>query len=293
MTLSEGVQTYLHTLAQSQAKSPATLKAYATDLAGFQTFLGERDLRQITRHDLRQWLASGRSRDLAPSTQARQLSAVRSFFKFAERTWGLEHDWLAGVRAPKGAKKLPRALSVDATHALLDAAPETTLEIRDQAAWELLYGSGLRLSELLGLRLDEMNLPERQARVLGKGGKTRWVPLTAVSVKAVEAWLPRRPVADSPFLFCNAQGNALSSRQLQRRLKAIATRVLGTQDVHPHQLRHAFATHMLEGSQDLRAVQELLGHAHLSTTQIYTHLDFDHLAAAYDGAHPRAKRKHD
>lgn len=291
MTLGQGVAHYLDTLSKSQAKSPATLAAYRRDLAGFLNHVGDKPLSEISRHDVRGWLAAGRSHDLAASTQARQLSALRSFAKYAQQHLGLEQDWLAGVRAPKGAKKLPRALSVDAASALLSNEVTTAIEQRDQAAWELLYGSGLRVSELLGLRLADLDLTARQARVTGKGDKTRLVPLTAISVQAIQRWLPLRPTADSPFLFCTAQGKALSVRQLQRRLKAIAIKTLGTQDVHPHQLRHAFATHMLEGSKDLRAVQELLGHANLSTTQVYTHLDFDHLAAAYDGAHPRAKRK--
>ena len=287
MNTARAVAQWLDQLSHSQARATTTLNAYARDLAS----LPDIPLAQLDGEHVRRWTHSARSQGLSPASLARRLSALRSFAKYARQREWISHDPCAGIRAPKAGRKLPDTLSVDDAQALLQAGGDSPIERRDQALWELLYGSGLRLSEVAGLRLGDVDLPERLARVTGKGNKTRMAPLTRPAARALQAWLDVRPSAGSDAVFCTPRGPGLSTRQIQRRLKQRALRTLGNQAVHPHQLRHAFATHLLEGSGDLRAVQELLGHAHLSTTQVYTHLDFDHLAKAYDHAHPRARRK--
>ena len=289
MKLGQAIETWLGELARSQARSPNTLSAYRRDLASLNPLVLAQSIDQLTQSDIRQWLAQGRSHGLSARSLARRLSALKSALAHARRMGWTEQDPSQGIRAPKGPKTLPDSLSVDDAQALMQAG-DSDLDARDLAQWELLYGSGLRLSELCALRWSDIDLAGASARVMGKGKKERQVPLTQPAIDALKRWKACRPENPAPEVFVTQRG-PISPRTVQRRLKQTALQRLGTTALHPHQLRHAFATHMLEGCQDLRAVQELLGHQNLSTTQIYTHLDFDRIAQAYDQAHPRARRK--
>jgi len=226
---------------------------------------------------------------------ARLLSAVRGLYRYLLREGRCQHDPAAGLRPPKGERRLPRTLDADRAQQLLDGAMEDDfLARRDQAILELFYSSGLRLSELVGLDLERLDLAAGLVRVQGKGGKTRELPIGGKAREALQAWLPLRTLARPAdgALFIGRTGRRLSPRAVQLRVRQAGVRELG-QHLHPHMLRHSFASHLLESSQDLRAVQELLGHADIATTQIYTHLDFQHLATVYDQAHPRARRRKD
>ena len=216
----------------------------------------------------------------------------RSFYKFRSRE-GEHHNPAIGIQAPKSEKKLPKALDIDNTQQLLSLEGSDWLSIRDRAILELFYSSGLRLSELVDLNLNDIDLPQALITVTGKGNKTRTLPVGSFAIKAIESWINIRCDLnpDHSAVFLSKQGKRLSQRSVQLRLKKYSLQQGISQHVHPHMLRHSFASHMLESSGDLRAVQELLGHANISTTQIYTHLDFQHLAKVYDKAHPRANRK--
>ena len=226
---------------------------------------------------------------------ARLLSSVRGLYRYLNQEGICQHDPAAGLSAPKGERRLPKLLDTDRAMQLLDGGVEDDfIALRDQAMLELFYSSGLRLSELVGLNLDQLDLPAGLVRVLGKGNKVRELPVGRKAREALLAWLPLRALANPAdgAVFIGQQGRRLGARAVQLRVRQAGVRELG-QHLHPHMLRHSFASHMLESSRDLRSVQELLGHADIGTTQIYTHLDFQHLAKVYDQAHPRAKRKQD
>tara|TARA_R110001599_G_scaffold274270_1_gene475488 strand:- start:459 stop:1136 length:678 start_codon:yes stop_codon:yes gene_type:complete len=221
------------------------------------------------------------------------LSAVRSLYQFLIREQLCKHNPAVDLRAPRSPRKLPRALDADLASQLLDdSSDDDWLAVRDHAMLELFYSSGLRLSELAGLDISELDLPQGEVRVLGKGRKTRLIPVGRMAREALQRWLELRLLTNTPeqALFIGKQGRRLTPRAIQLRVRRWGVTHIG-QNLHPHMLRHSFASHVLESSGDLRAVQELLGHADISTTQIYTHLDFQHLAQVYDKAHPRAKRK--
>jgi integrase/recombinase XerC len=222
------------------------------------------------------------------------LSALRSFFNFMLRERALDANPAVGVQAPKARKRLPETMDVDLMARLLEFRTDTQLGVRDKAIMELFYSSGLRLAELVGLNLGDVDRGDRTVRVLGKGNKTRIVPVGKHALDAVARWLKERvtlAVGDERALFVSNRGARLGPRAIQKRVAAWARHQGLGRHVHPHLFRHSFATHLLESSQDLRGVQELLGHANISTTQVYTHLDFQHLAKIYDAAHPRARRK--
>jgi integrase/recombinase XerC len=222
------------------------------------------------------------------------LSAWRGFYRYLARDHGYGDNPCLGTRAPKASKRLPHALSPDEAKRLLDVNADGTLALRDKAMFELFYSSGLRLSELTGLAPSDVNYVEATVRVTGKGSKTRIVPVGTQALEALRAWLEARVQiqrCDSGALFVNRLGKRLTPRSVQLRLKTWALKQGMPTNVHPHVLRHSFASHVLQSSGDLRAVQEMLGHASISTTQVYTHLDFQHLAKVYDAAHPRAKAK--
>jgi len=226
---------------------------------------------------------------------ARLLSSVRGLYRYLNQEGLCQHDPATGLSAPKGERRLPKLLDTDRAMQLLDGGVEDDfIGLRDQAMLELFYSSGLRLSELVGLNLDQLDLPAGMVRVLGKGNKVRELPVGRKAREALQAWLPVRALANPAdgAVFIGQQGRRLGARAVQVRVRQAGVRELG-QHLHPHMLRHSFASHLLESSQDLRSVQELLGHADIGTTQIYTHLDFQHLAKVYDQAHPRAKRKQD
>jgi integrase/recombinase XerC len=231
---------------------------------------------------------------LQPRSVQRRLSAVRGFFNYLLRERVATSNPAVDIRAPKAAKRLPGTLDVDAINQLLDVPPENALAVRDKAMMELFYSSGLRLAELAGLDLGDLDLRDRTVRVLGKGAKTRILPVGRKAREALRAWLTERAAlaaVGETAVFVGQNGGRLRHRAIQLRIAYWARRKGLPSRVHPHLFRHSFATHLLESSKDLRGVQELLGHADISTTQIYTHLDFAHLARTYDASHPRAKRK--
>jgi len=247
---------------------------------------------------LRSFVARRHQKGQSGRSLQRQLSSVRALYRYLIRERCCRHNPAADLRAPKSPRKLPRTLDADLAGSMLDQAGSVTgdeddwLRARDAAILELFYSSGLRLSELAGLSLHDLDLREGEVRVLGKGSKTRVVPVGRKARDALQHWLSLRPalVGNDQPLFVGRQGRRLTPRAIQLRVRRSGVESIG-QHVHPHMLRHSFASHMLESSGDLRAVQELLGHADIGTTQIYTHLDFQHLAQVYDQAHPRSKRK--
>lgn len=222
------------------------------------------------------------------------LSAWRGFFNYLARDHGFAHNPCLGIRPPRAAKRLPHALSPDEAGRLMEIGADDALAVRDRAMLELLYSSGLRLSELTALALDDVQFRDATVRVTGKGAKTRIVPVGSYALAALRAWLPQRERLARPgekAMFVARSGAPLSARSVQLRLERWGRKLGLAGKVHPHALRHSFASHLLQSSGDLRAVQDMLGHASISTTQVYTHLDFQHLAKVYDAAHPRAKKK--
>lgn len=289
---------FLEALQVQRRASPHTVAAYAGDLERLRRFCREHGISAWPELDparLRNYLARRHRAGIGSRSLQRELSAIRSLFDFLVERRQATHNPARGLRAPKAARRLPRPLDVDQMGALLDAIPETPLELRDLAMWELFYSSGLRLSELTGLDVQDLDLDDGQVRVRhGKGGKTRLVPVGRQASAALGRWLAIRPgiaAPDQAALFVSGRGGRIAPRTVQVRLERWRRKLTLPESVHPHRLRHSFASHLLESSGDLRAVQELLGHAQLSTTQVYTHLDFQHLAAVYDRAHPRAKKR--
>lgn len=291
-TLAEEVAGYLQHLAVERRASPHTLAAYRRDLQGFVATVGDRSVSTVRSHHVRAFASSLHGSGLSPRSVARHLSSVRGLFAHLVRRRGLAGNPALGVRAPKPQRRLPGALDADQAAALFAEEPGTDLGKRDRAMLELLYGSGLRLAELVTLDIRDLDLAGGFVTVTGKGRKTRIVPLGKPAVAAIRAWLDTRPGLDGAApLFTGRGERRISARSVQLRVKKLALETAANDGVHPHMLRHSFASHVLESSSDLRAVQELLGHANIGTTQIYTHLDFQHLAKVYDRAHPRASRR--
>jgi integrase/recombinase XerC len=284
-------------LSTERRLSPLTTAAYLQDLTALVAWCEVRKLEDWSELDsqhVRMFAAQSHASGLAPRSVQRRLSAVRTFCSYLQREGLAKLNPAVDVRAPKAGRRLPQTLDADQMAQLLAPPGDSPLEHRDVAIMELLYSSGLRLAELVGLDLGALDLADRTVRVLGKGSKTRIVPVGSKAVTALRAWLTLRQGLAPPeckALFVGRNGRRLGARAIQLRVAAIARRRGLPMGVHPHLFRHSFATHLLESSRDLRGVQELLGHADISTTQIYTHLDFAHLARTYDEAHPRAKRK--
>ncbi len=276
--------------------SPHTLDSYRRDLQTMVQFCDQRQIDrwiQLSPQHLREFAALIHRQGLGGRSIQRRLSALRSFFRYLIREGILAANPAQDIRAPKTDRKLPHSLDVDRVQQLLDSPADNWLEQRDQCMLELMYSSALRLAELVNLDTEQLDLRQGEARVLGKGRKTRIVPVGRQARRALQAWLQVRALhceADEKALFINRKGTRLSARSVQQRLKRWALKNGADSRLHPHALRHSCATHVLESSADLRAVQELLGHANLSTTQIYTHLDFQRLAQVYDQAHPRARK---
>ena len=276
--------------------SPHTSSNYCRDIECLFELTPGAPLERIQSHVVRRAIAQLHGRGLSGKTLARKLSSWRGFFAWLARHRGFAANPCSGVRAPKSARTLPKALSPDAASQLLDPVPEGALEVRDKAMFELCYSSGLRLAELVSLDLDAAALAVREGEVTvtGKVRKTRAVPVGDKAVRALVAWLELRTglaARAERALFVSSRGTRISARMIQMRLARWALKCGMGSNVHPHMLRHSFATHVLQSSGDLRAVQEMLGHSSISTTQVYTHLDFQYLAKAYDAAHPRAKKK--
>ena len=293
---------FLSHLRGERRLSAHTLAAYDHDLESLTAHCTRRGIgswRALDHAGIRAFVAAEHAAGLAPRSIQRRLAATRSFFDYLAREGVLDTNPAVDVRAPKTKKRLPATLDTDQMARLLEFRVADTLSARDKAIMELFYSSGLRLAELVGLDLDALDLADRTVRVLGKGAKTRIVPVGRQAVAALQAWLAERPVVlsastpeeDRKALFLGRGGRRLAVRAVQLRVAAWARRQGLSMHVHPHMFRHSFATHLLESSGNLRGVQELLGHADIGTTQIYTHLDFQHLAKVYDGAHPRARRR--
>ena len=294
MNARDRLAAFLSHLAHERRCSPHTLAAYRRDLEDFLAFAAPADWSVVNEADLRAYLSARHREGLAPPTLQRRLSALRTLFRWLLREGAIRRDPSAGLRAPRHRRRLPATLEVDQVNALLDDLGDDPLARRDQAIMELFYGSGLRLAELTSLDLGDIDLAEGLVQVTGKGRKTRRVPVGTKAREALNRWLAVRhhlAAGDETALFVSRRGRRIAPRTIQQRLAHHGRRRGTPGRVHPHLLRHAFATHLLESSGDLRAVQELLGHASLATTQIYTHLDFQHLAQVYDQAHPRAKRR--
>jgi integrase/recombinase XerC len=287
---------YLGAFASYLASRPAhTRAAYLRDAHVLAALAGTADLAGLSARELRRFLATLHGRGLSGRSLARMLSSWRGFYRLLQdRDAAVKENPCAGLKAPKAIRKLPSALSPDEAVRLVEIPGDDPLAVRDRALFELAYSSGLRLAELAGLDADRVDLATGEVRVWGKGAKERIVPVGAAALKAVRAWLPVRAGvanADPGALFVGKSGKRITPRTIERRLADWAVRQGLARHVHPHMLRHSFASHVLQSSGDLRAVQEMLGHASIASTQVYTHLDFQYLAKAYDRAHPRAKRK--
>jgi integrase/recombinase XerC len=291
------VNNFIAYLENERGLSARTLTAYRRDLDQLLAFLANEGIdapARVTQHHVRAFIAQRHRQGLGGKSLQRMLSAVRSLFRWMLREGLAEHNPATPVRAPKSPRRLPATLDADSIGQLLDIPCDTPLAIRDKAIMELFYSSGLRLSELAGLRWEQLDLGSGMVTVTGKGNRTRMVPVGRVAAQALLEWRKIRgefASFEQPGVFVSQRGNPISPRTIQARIRYWARRQGIPQNIHPHLLRHSFASHMLESSGDLRAVQELLGHVDISTTQVYTHLDFQHLAKVYDKAHPRAKKK--
>jgi integrase/recombinase XerC len=287
---------YLKHLATERRLSPHTSTNYARDLRALADFAERADLdwKALDSQHVRMFAARAHAGGLNPRSVQRRLSAVRGFFNYLLRERVVGSNPAVDIRAPKAAKRLPGTLDVDQISQLLDIPCDDALAVRDKAIMELFYSSGLRLDELVSLDLGHLDLADRTVRVMGKGRKQRILPVGRKAEAALRAWLKERGALAKPdetAVFVAKNGGRLKHRAVQLRIAYWARRKGLPAHVHPHLFRHSFATHLLESSKDLRGVQELLGHADISTTQVYTHLDFAHLARTYDASHPRAKRK--
>jgi len=291
---------YLQHLTFERGLSALTRKNYARDIALLESLIvqGGLDvdsLATLQSAQIRRFISTLNSRGLSGKSIARALSAWRGFYAYLIHHKGFTQNPVMGLRAPKTAKALPQALSVDQAVKFVEIAGDGVLEQRDHAILELFYSSGLRLAELVNLDLDMLDFAEGTVTVTGKGNKTRIVPIGSHAINAIQIWLRQRALIAieeqyAKALFVTQQGRRITPRAVQYRMKSWAIKQGVNSNIHPHILRHSFASHVLQSSQDLRAVQEMLGHANISSTQIYTHLDFQHLATIYDKAHPRAKK---
>lgn len=291
------LERFINHLRHERRLSIHTLNNYHRDLVRLQTFCTTQQIenwKQLDVHQVRHFVAWRHRQGLGGRSLQRELSAIRGFFNYLLREGIVEQNPAMGIPAPKAARRLPKTLDADQIGHLLELKGEDILTIRDRALMELLYSSGLRLSELVGLDQEQLDLADATVRVTGKGNKMRVLPVGRHALTALHNWLKHRGQlarTEQKALFLNRNGQRLSARGIQQRIRHWAQRQGLNSNVHPHMLRHSFASHILESSGDLRAVQELLGHADIATTQIYTHLDFQHLAKVYDQSHPRARRR--
>lgn len=294
--IQQDIDNYLTVLTVERQLSEHTVKAYRRDIKKLTDYCAGQSLflwSGLSSHIVRQFAAALHFKNMSAVSIKRILSAGRGLSKYLIQQGKLSNNPFDDVRAPKPVKRLPKTLSVDQVASLVEIGLEDPLSYRDKAILELFYSSGLRLAELCRIDLNDLNLPDRMVRVTGKGNKARDLPIGRMADEAIREWLLKRnllPIKDYQALFISQHGNRISPRTIQYRVKYWARRKGIDIPVSPHMLRHSFASHLLESSGELRAVQELLGHANISTTQIYTHLDFQHLAQVYDDAHPRAKK---
>ncbi|GAB4253928.1 MAG: tyrosine recombinase XerC [Methylomicrobium sp.] len=289
---------FLDRLKIEKRMSDHTVSGYRRDLETLRDFCIEKNLRdwsELRPDHVRSHIAQRHRQGLGSKSLQRALSSIRGFYRFLMKHHQVSNNPAQHVKAPKQDRKLPEVLDVDQVTGLLEAKTDSWLDIRDKAMFELLYSSGLRLSELTALDIDDIDLSDRSLRVKsGKGGKSRLLPIGSKAIEALKQWLPIRSDLcrhDNKALFLSTRTTRLAPRSVQQRLEQWCLKKGIPEHVHPHMLRHSFASHLLESSRDLRAVQELLGHSNIGTTQIYTHLNFQHLAEVYDQAHPRAKKR--
>lgn len=285
---------YLAHLASERRLSPLTCASYAHDIAALLELTKETPLDQLQIHHIRRFIARLHAQGYSGRSLARRLSAWRGFYNYLARDHGYSNNPCAGLRAPKTPRNLPHVLSPDEAARLLEFSVDDLMALRDKAMFELFYSSGLRLAELASLQPENLSLSDGTVRVTGKGNRTRVVPVGSQAIHACKLWMKLRETLLKPgetALFLSRHGRRISPRSISQQLKIRALQQGISANVHPHMLRHSFASHLLQSSGDLRAVQEMLGHASISTTQVYTHLDFQHLAKVYDAAHPRAKKK--
>lgn len=288
------LQDFLGHLANERRLSHNTRLNYQRDIAALIELAADTPLAELQIHHMRRFVSQLHARGLDGRSLARMLSAWRGFYRYLARDHGYPANPCIGLRAPKAKKSLPHALSPDEAGRMMEIPGDGQLAVRDKAMFELFYSSGLRLAELMSLAPADINFSDATVRVTGKGAKTRVVPVGSQALAAVQKWLVKRaPLVkeSAAALFVTGKGTRLSARAIQYRMKVWGRKLGLAANVHPHVLRHSFASHVLQSSSDLRAVQEMLGHASISTTQVYTHLDFQYLAKVYDAAHPRAKKK--
>ena len=291
------IEEFLAHLETERRLSPHTISNYRRDLNGVVEYCQSADVsdwKSLDAQQVRSWVAKRHRQGIGGRSLARALSALRSFLQYLMRENHLQLNVAKGIRAPKSARKLPEPLDADEMARLLAVSDDSPLAIRDLAMLELMYSSGLRLAELVSLNVGDVDFADGSVPVTGKGDKSRIVPVGQYAHDALQRWLKTRVVLankEELALFVSKQGKRITPRAVQQRFRQWGIKQGLDSRVHPHKLRHAFASHLLESSGDLRAVQELLGHADISTTQIYTHLDFQHLADVYDKAHPRARKK--
>ncbi|MEI8362585.1 MAG: tyrosine recombinase XerC [Betaproteobacteria bacterium] len=287
---------YLQHLTFERGLSTLTCKSYTRDIKLLESLAGDTALELVQITQIRRYIATLHSRGLSGKTIARALSAWRGFYDYLIHHKGFSQNPVIGLRAPKTAKTLPQALSVDQAVKFVGIKGDGLLEQRDHAILELFYSSGLRLAELVNLDIERLDFSDGTVTVTGKGSKTRIVPMGGHAMSAIQTWIECRaliPISEKNpnAVFITRQGRRITPRAVQYRIKVWAIKQGVNIDMHPHLLRHSFATHVLQSSQDLRAVQEMLGHANIRSTQVYTHLDFQHLATIYDKSHPRALKK--
>lgn len=287
---------YIQHLTFERGLSQLTCKNYTRDILLLESLAEGADLQTLSHAQVRRFIGKLHARELSSKSIARALSAWRGFYDYLIHHHAFTQNPVHGLRAPKAAKTLPQALSVDQAVNFVDIQGDGVLDLRDHAILELFYSSGLRLAELVNLDIERLDFTDGTIEVTGKGNKTRIVPLGSHAANAMQKWLQARAnistdEVNKHAVFITQQGKRITPRAVQYRVKAWAIKQGVGSNLHPHVLRHSFASHVLQSSQDLRAVQEMLGHANISTTQVYTHLDFQHLAKVYDSAHPRAKKK--
>lgn len=296
--LQKDIQVYLSYLESVKQYSQHTLNGYKRDLQKLSKYLSDQEIdkwKLVKEHDLRTFVNSERRRGLSPRSIQRILSSYRTFFEFLLTEGQIKLSPAQNISSPKLAQLLPKAMDADLVQKLLDFKAKGMIEVRDKALAELLYSSGLRLSEIYKLNMEDLDTKERTCVVSGKGNKTRIVPVGKKAIQAIRDWfmyrseLKQSKATSTNAIFLNNKGNRISPRSIQLRLEKLCL-MRGLPGINPHMLRHSFASHVLESSGDLRAVQEMLGHSDIGTTQIYTKLDFQHLSKVYDKAHPRAKK---
>ena len=289
------IDNYVEFIKFEKRLSVLTIKNYFRDITLLKKQWPEKEFKSYTVDDIRRSVSKLHQQGINGKSLSRMLSSWRGFFDFLNHRYKFDLNPVIGIKAPKSKKSLPQTLSIDQVIKLINVTDNSFLGIRDRAVLELFYSSGLRLSELVNIKIQDVNINDSTATIFGKGNKSRVVPIGEYAIKALKNWLAIRNnmeglTIENNFIFLSEKAKPLGARSIQYRLKHWAIKQGIPENIHPHLLRHSFASHILQSSQDLRAVQELLGHANISTTQIYTHLDYQHLSKIYDGAHPRAKK---